>query len=80
MSAQPCGCDPEASYTCREHDSGTPLSVLIQEHRDRLIWRHDRLRIAEILATFYRAPLSMSSVQPILMLAEELNPNLKERA
>lgn len=38
----------------------------------------DRVRV--VLATFYRAPLSMSSVQPILTLAEELNPSLKERA
>lgn len=35
-------------------------------------------RIARILADFYRAPLSMSSVQPILDLAVELNPELKE--
>lgn len=35
-------------------------------------------RIAAILATFYRAPLSMSSVQPLLDLAVELNPSLKE--
>lgn len=38
----------------------------------------DVARIAAILATFYRAPLSMSSVAPILALAEELNPGLKE--
>lgn len=36
-------------------------------------------RCAEVLATFYRAPLSMSSVQPLLTLAEELNPSLKGR-
>lgn len=34
--------------------------------------------ISRTLATFYRAPLSMSSVQPILTLAEELNPGLRE--
>lgn len=37
-----------------------------------------RYRVARILADFYRAPLSMSSVQPILDLAVELNPGLKE--
>lgn len=35
-------------------------------------------RIAAILATFYRAELSMSSVQPLLALAIELNPDLVE--
>ena len=46
----------------------------------RALWRNDRRHIAEVLATFYRAPLSLSSVQPLLTLAEELNPSLKERA
>ncbi len=36
-------------------------------------------RIAAILATFYRAELSLSSVQPILDLAVELNPDLKPK-
>jgi hypothetical protein len=35
-------------------------------------------KASAILATFYRAPLSMSSVQPLLTLAEELNPGLKK--
>lgn len=35
-------------------------------------------RIAAVLATFYRSTLSMSSVQPLLALAEELNPSLRE--
>lgn len=35
-------------------------------------------RAKVILAEFYRAPLSMASVQPILDLAVELNPELKE--
>lgn len=34
-------------------------------------------RIAATLTTFYTAPLSMSSVQPLLALAEELNPELR---
>lgn len=34
-------------------------------------------RIAEILANFYRAPITMSSVQPVLDLAVELNPHLR---
>lgn len=36
----------------------------------------ERVLIAETLAAFYRAPLSMSSVQPILDLAVRLNPSL----
>lgn len=40
----------------------------------------ERQRIAKVLAAFYRAELSMSSVQPILALALELNPDLVERA
>ena len=50
---------------------------LSAEQIEALIWRNDRRHIADILATFYRAPLSMSSVQPLLTLAEELNPGLK---
>lgn len=39
----------------------------------------ERKRISAVLATFYRAELSMSSVQPLLALALELNPDLVER-
>lgn len=35
-------------------------------------------RIKQVLADFYRSPLSMSSVQPILDLAVELNPSLND--
>lgn len=41
--------------------------------------RTERAQIAAVLATFYRAELSMSSVQPLLTLALELNPDLVER-
>ena len=41
--------------------------------------RAEREHIAQTLATFYRAPLSMSSVQPVLTLAEELCPALVKR-
>lgn len=40
-------------------------------------FQRDIRRIGSALATFYRAPLSMSSVQPLLTLAEELNPELR---
>lgn len=39
----------------------------------------ERAHIALTLAAFYRAPLSMSSVQPVLTLAETLNPELRGR-
>lgn len=39
---------------------------------------NEHQRIATILATFYRAPLTISALQPILDLAVELNPSLKE--
>lgn len=49
-------------------------SSLLHRERDAEILEHAR----EVLSRFYRAPLSMSSVQPILDLAVELNPELKE--
>jgi hypothetical protein len=55
----------------------TRLETVIGEY-DKLVFQ--QIRIAAILATFYRAELSMSSVQPILALALEMNPNLVERA
>ena len=70
MSALTCGCDAEARWMCETHRETWRV-----EH---IIWRNDRRHIAEILATFYCAPLSMSSVQPLLDLAVELNPSLKE--
>jgi hypothetical protein len=36
----------------------------------------ERQHIIEVLSAFYRAPLSASSVQPVLTLAEQLNPAL----
>lgn len=50
-------------------------------HTSYNVWDKARIvdRVSEILADFYRAPLSMASVQPILDLAVELNPELKEK-
>ena len=62
----------------------------VSEHVDRLLLivralEHDtarldaeRARIAALLATFHAAPVSLSSLQPILALAEELTPSLRE--
>lgn len=49
-----------------------------QRNKEDAIFRADRKRTAAVLATFYRSTLSMSSVQPLLALAEELNPSLRE--
>lgn len=148
MSAQLCGCDPEAAHICRRHleeaqnlnalsermerfnqrleadvthtptyaalkSKPTPLDESLldahrlvdqlrgtltevahraeavqtaeQANRHALVtayaqvaeFQRDIRRIGSALATFYRAPLSMSSVQPLLTLAEELNPELR---
>lgn len=131
MSAQPCGCDPEAAWICKQHldERATERARLggsfirqaieaaqvpvppyratdlpnvqrfIQRLADADTMRDttpidtpavrivtaavnllaERKRIADVLAAFYRAPLSMSSVQPILALALELNSDLVER-
>lgn len=34
-------------------------------------------QVAAVLRGFYLAPLSLSSVQPLLVLAEHLNPDLR---
>lgn len=54
-------------------DAGTTMRALIAEI-DALIG--ERVAMADTLRTFYQAPLSMSSVQPILALAVRLNPSL----
>lgn len=60
----------------------TQVEALQAKQSDgRLSAAHARLtldRVATVLAAFYRAPLTISSVQPLLALAEELNPTLKE--
>lgn len=46
----------------------------------RLQWMEQRqAHIAKILADFYCSSLTLSSVQPIMYLARELNPDLLER-
>ena len=62
----------------REIQTLVARAEAMQTENDKL--RAREARCASVLATFYRAPLSMSSVQPLLTLAEELNPSLKERA
>jgi hypothetical protein len=55
----------------------------LREHLDDLAIRletllRERAHIAAVLATFYRAELSTSSVQPILDLAVQLTPELAQ--
>lgn len=71
------------------------LEADLGHERDRAVaWRTEALkfrdqltqgtltvtRIAVILTRFYTEPLSLSSVQPLIALALELNPDLVERA
>ncbi len=88
MSARICGCDPEQDYICEEHRE-RPTA---REHADFMQqldqWKTNlaavdplvaqQQRIARVLATFYRAPVSISSLQPLLDLAVELNPGINE--
>lgn len=57
-------------------ESRASLTTLIR-HLDALMG--ERQRIAETLTTFYQAPLSVSSVQPVLDLAVEMTPALGAR-
>lgn len=67
----------EAHVVCEaigSHCHSTVRSALHEAyHAGR---NEDRDRIAAILRTFYLAELSLSSVQPVLDLAVELNPDL----
>lgn len=47
------------------------ISIMLRRQAE---WEHERARIARILDKFSRAPLSISSVQPLLDLAVEMNP------
>lgn len=59
-------------------DENAVLKVSLKTARAEVVTcGGEERRIADVLATFYRAPLSMSSVQPLMILAEELNPGLK---
>ena len=40
----------------------------------------ERTHIREVLTTFYRSDITMSSLQPVLDLARNLNPTLDERS
>lgn len=65
------------AYSKRFAEDLDRYSRAVDTAADAIIARRFK-RVAAVLATFYRAPLSMSSVAPILALAEELNPGLKE--
>lgn len=55
-------------------DAAATAQQRLIAHLDRLT--AERALVAETLATFYAAPLSLSSVQPVLDLAVRLNPTL----
>lgn len=64
---------PDEAFTSQEWQAAARPVSLPCDHERALA------RIAAILATFYHAELSMSSVQPLLALALELNPDLMEQ-
>lgn len=67
---------PQGAFTQEEW---LKASRQLDEHaviKDYIAFRE---RVALTLKTFYTAPLSLSSVQPLLALALELNPELVER-
>jgi hypothetical protein len=59
-----------------DSDARAALQTLIG-HLDALMG--ERQQIAQTLEAFYRAPLSMSSVQPVLDLATQMVPTLTRR-
>ena len=70
----------ENAFTAERLRQNTEKLALVRLENAKLrnrSWNEELAVISNILATFYRAPLSMSSVQPLLHLAEELNPALK---
>lgn len=59
-------------------------SMSLEESFDRLTVAVERItaqmdHIREVLGTFYLAPVSASSLQPVLDLAEQLDPSLKSQ-
>ncbi len=61
--------DRGKTYTIRDVHQSAVGVMLEREQR----WLIERDRIARILDTFARAPISMASIQPILDLAVEMN-------
>lgn len=80
MVADECAREPLATARAIDALISENDTLRAQLATERATWAPDTRtvrRCADVLAAFYRAPLSMSSVQPLLALAEELNPSLK---
>ncbi len=78
---------PEDTYDEDTRDEQQPLvpsmTSSLKNDLDFLVNRLELLiavhqHTIAVLSTFYRAELSLSSVQPVLDLAVQLNPSLKE--
>lgn len=72
--------DPDHDQTVMP--SADDPSLSLEESFDRLTVAVDRItaqmaHIRETLSRFYLAPISASSLQPVLTLAEQLDPSLK---
>lgn len=80
--------DARAEYGAVSREAAAAYALAFTERSGKynaVYWRDmsekmaaQLIKISQTLATFYRAPISMSSLQPILDLTVELNPALKE--
>lgn len=70
---------PIYTHTSKQHAEAAPLRRLrTTDEADALIAELRMEHIARTLRTFYEAPISMSTLQPVLDLAVDLNPGLRE--
>lgn len=53
--------------------------AIVHANEERAHANEERAHIVAVLSAFVHAPISISSLQPVLDLAVELNPSLKER-
>lgn len=65
--------------TAQRDELSAKLETLRQFQADSIELGRTLDRVVEVLSAFVHAPISISSLQPVLDLAVELNPSLKER-
>ena len=59
----------------QQNDDFVRLPAMWQQ--EHLVWRNERTHIVAVLSAFARAPISLSSLQPVLTLAQELGCALR---
>jgi hypothetical protein len=72
-------CIMELQHRIVELELARQSEIDLKGKRDGVIDNDLLMRIAYVLRTFYYAELSMSSVQPLLALCLELNPEIVEQ-